>query len=771
MRKLYMIGNTHFDPVWLWKWDEAMASIRATFRAALDRMKEDPDFIYSFSTPPVFEWIAETCPEMLEEIRARVAEGRWELSEGWWLQPDCYSASGESYIRQGLYGQKYLLEKFGKISDTVFNIDSFGHTPSLPQILKKSHISNYCFVRPESRHLPLKHPLFLWEGIDGSKIPTYRAAGVYKETIEKALSRQENDTDDAMIVYGVTDHGGAPTKALLREIHALENARFSTVSAFFNDHKDELPTYFGELLTKDFGPYSNYPKIKRDNRLAEYAVTNAEKASLIAQRDDSLPLSNCWKDILFNQFHDILGGACIRDAYVDAQNTLGRATQTANEILHFRLQSLTSKIRMLGENPKDIWNLVLWNLNGSPFDGYVEAEVQWAHEFPWYDKGICLEDEHGNRFACQIIASKAVIPGFRSRFVFRAQIPSMGYKVFRVIKTEEEPIRHARDPFDFETNRMHVQFDRKSGTIHRVVDKKTKELLYSDILRPIARYDDGDTWAFNVDGYSQSGKAFTLDELKIVESGEIRTTVKATYTWRRSLLTVYYTFYESETYFDVRYAVNWNEKHYVLKLESTVASCKTVAAIPFGSVTREETKADVPMANLVRGGEISYLTDSIFSYNAHGGTLGLTVLRSPIWGDLRISDIDYDDDYEIMSQGITEGRLRITRTPVSHCAVDELINPPIVIVEANHGGTLPAEHSYLHIEGDGIELSAMKKWEYGNAEIIRVYESEGSAKNATLVCGDQRYSFLIKPYEIKTWKKEPQGLTELYMTEDEILSE
>ena len=106
MGQFFMIGNTHFDPVWLWTWDEAMAGIRATFRSALDRMNEHNDFIYSFATPPVFEWIRNVDPAMFEEIKQRVKEGRWELAEGWWVQPDCYSASGESSVRQGLYGQK-----------------------------------------------------------------------------------------------------------------------------------------------------------------------------------------------------------------------------------------------------------------------------------------------------------------------------------------------------------------------------------------------------------------------------------------------------------------------------------------------------------------------------------------------------------------------------------------------------------------------------------------------------------------------------------------
>ena len=109
----YLVGNAHLDPMWQWRWQEGSMEAKATLRSALDRMKEYPDFIYSFCTPPVFEWIKKTDPELFEEICQRVAEGRWDLAEGWWLQPDCYLASGESYIRQGYYGQKYLKENFG----------------------------------------------------------------------------------------------------------------------------------------------------------------------------------------------------------------------------------------------------------------------------------------------------------------------------------------------------------------------------------------------------------------------------------------------------------------------------------------------------------------------------------------------------------------------------------------------------------------------------------------------------------------------------------
>jgi len=204
VKKRYMIGNTHFDPVWLWRWDEAMASVRATFRSALERMKEDADFVYSFATPPVFEWIKNTDPEMFEEIKQRVKEGRWELAEAWWVQPDCYSACGESYVRQGLYGQKYLKDNFGLYSNCVFNIDCFGHSPALPQILKKSHIDYYCFMRPERHHIELETPCFWWKGIDGSEVLTYRAEDAHSKDLNKSME-ECNEYVNIFQNYGIPE--------------------------------------------------------------------------------------------------------------------------------------------------------------------------------------------------------------------------------------------------------------------------------------------------------------------------------------------------------------------------------------------------------------------------------------------------------------------------------------------------------------------------------------------------------------------------------------
>ena len=164
-KKLYMIGNSHIDPVWFWDWDEGMQEVKATFSSVLERMREYPKMRFTSTSSAFFEWIEAIAPKMFEEIRERVAQGRWELTGGWFIEPDCILPCGEAFVRQGLYGQRYFEEKFGQICKTGSNVDSFGHNPTLPQILSKSGMEEYVFMRPR-----LETPVFRWESADGSHV-------------------------------------------------------------------------------------------------------------------------------------------------------------------------------------------------------------------------------------------------------------------------------------------------------------------------------------------------------------------------------------------------------------------------------------------------------------------------------------------------------------------------------------------------------------------------------------------------------------------------
>lgn len=764
VKKKYMIGNTHFDPVWLWHWDEAMASIRATFHSALDRMEQEPSFHYSFATPPVFEWIRKTEPALFERIRQKVASGQWELAEGWWVQPDCYSASGESYARQGLYGQRYLKTHFGVYSKTVFNIDSFGHSPMLPQILKKSGIDYYCFVRPEKRHIQLDAPLFRWKSPDGSSVMAYRAEDAYEKDW-RVTAQKQTQQEDALIVYGVTDHGGAPTKASIQWIREDPSAEFSTVARFFEEHTP-THTVTRELLTGDFGPYANYSKIKKRNRMAEYAVLNAEKACLLAGNYDTEALTACWKDILFNQFHDILGGACIKSAYDHAENMLGRAMASSQELMHFGLQAITRRIRTPGKNPDTIWNIVVWNLNGKPYEGLCEAEVQWVHEFDWYDKGICLEDENGVQYPCQIIREKSVIPAFRSRFAFCAKIPAMGYKVFKLVQTGADVVRPQVDSGCIQTKYLTVNFSPKTGCIESVTDRQTGETLCGQAFVPVCCSDKGDTWAFNIDGYENDPKYFTFEGFQVIESGSLLTELKGTYRLGHSLLELYYRFYGNAPYFDIRYRANWEEKHAVLKLETPVSQHRHTVAIPFGAVERDAASQDVPLGLWLQADKLSITSTGVFAYRMFGGSLGLTLLRSPIYGDLRIGPIDMDLDYDIIDRDIVEGSIRVSFQGDPWSMAEAFQNPPVVICESNHDGDLPASHSFCELRTDGVQLAAVKKCEDSDATIFRVVETWGCACTAQLSAQGQLWEFPLTPWEIKTLKLHGSDLETVNILEE-----
>ena len=219
MKKLYLIGNSHIDAVWLWRWQEGCSEILATWRSALDRMKEFPDFKFVSACASYYQVVEKIDPEMFEEIKQRVAEGRWNIVGGWFLQPDCNIPCGESFARHGLISQRYFQEKFGVIAKTGYNVDSFGHNAAMPKILKGSGMENYVFSRPSEEEMPIGQHSFIWESDDGSKVCGYKIPwGYCIKEVEKLLEFKEKANEDGcdyMAFYGVGNHGGGPTIELL----------------------------------------------------------------------------------------------------------------------------------------------------------------------------------------------------------------------------------------------------------------------------------------------------------------------------------------------------------------------------------------------------------------------------------------------------------------------------------------------------------------------------------------------------------------------------
>ncbi len=330
---LHMIGNAHIDPVWLWQWQEGFQETLATFRSALDRMAETPDFRFTASSAALYAWVERLDPAMFDEIRARVAEGRWELTGGWWIEPDCNIPGGESFVRQALYGQRYFREAFGVTARVGYAVDSFGHHAVLPQILKASGLDAYVFMRPGPHEKGLPGRLFWWESSDGSRVLTFRIPFTYtswghdlESHVRRCAAEMKPPVDAFMCFYGVGNHGGGPTRENIASIQwlnddpdppALEvqhNGRlFDAVSArdwpllVVHDELQHHASLRGALGHQRWTAGGKRASASRDLS----AIAAARHRALLSCKDE---LTHDGKDVLFNQFHDIMAGSSLEEA-------------------------------------------------------------------------------------------------------------------------------------------------------------------------------------------------------------------------------------------------------------------------------------------------------------------------------------------------------------------------------------------------------------------------------------------------------------------------
>ena len=227
MRNLYLVCNAHLDPVWLWEWEEGAAEAIATFRTAADLCEEFDGFVFNHNEAVLYRWVEEYAPELFRRIRRLVAEGRWHIMGGWYLQPDCNMPSGESLVRQIRAGRDYFRDRFGAEPRTAINFDPFGHSRGLVQIMAKSGYTSYIFCRPGNADCPLPSDRFRWQGFDGSSIVGVRVSSHYNSGLGKAVDKigkwlnEHPDTDPGLVLWGVGDHGGGPSRRDLEAIARL----------------------------------------------------------------------------------------------------------------------------------------------------------------------------------------------------------------------------------------------------------------------------------------------------------------------------------------------------------------------------------------------------------------------------------------------------------------------------------------------------------------------------------------------------------------------
>ncbi|HWI65100.1 MAG TPA: glycoside hydrolase family 38 C-terminal domain-containing protein [Symbiobacteriaceae bacterium] len=760
-KRLHMIGNAHIDPVWMWQWPEGFAEVKATFRSALDRMQEFPAFTFSCSSAAHYAWVEENDPDMFAEIRQRVAEGRWEVVGGWWVEPDCNHPSGESFVRQGLYGQRWFQAKLGVKARVGYCPDSFGHTGMLPQILKKSGMDYYVFMRPLPHMKGLPGRLFHWESDDGSRVLAYRIpfeyltqAAAFDSHARRVAAEIKAPQTELMCFYGVGNHGGGPTIENIKCIERLDadpafpSMAFSTTERFFTEMESSgltFPVVHSDLQHVASGTYAAHSGVKRWNRQAENLLVAAEKWCAVAGGPYPDDFTRAWQNVLFNQFHDILAGTSIEPAYDDARNTYGEAMAIGRRNLNNALQSLSWKIDIApaeGMKPVVVFNPLTW-----PVKQVVELEFGRLKETD------ILVDEQGRRVPVQVVRSHATVNGWRSRLSFVADLPALGYRTYRVLPQPGATVIPPMAATDtvLENGRFRLEIDPETGYARSLLDKQLNfELFRGAAARPEVLHDPTDTWSHGETIFHQVVGAFKARRVRLIEHGPVKSVIRVESEYGKSILMQDFTMYQELNRIDVHVTVDWREQFKVLKLRfpTNLHFPKVTYETAYGHIERAANGEEDPgqnwldLSGTIKESNVPYglslLNDGKYSFSVKEKELSLTVLRSPIYAHHDPYVPSPDGRYVFMDQGLQ----RFTYALLPHEGGWEqagtvkrgweLNQPPVPVIETYHAGPLPMVGSYLSVDAENVIVSVVKRHEDSADLILRAYETEKAATHAVI---------------------------------------
>lgn len=781
MNKIHLIGNAHLDPVWLWRWQEGFSEVLATFRSALDRMKDFDDLKFTSACAVYYEWVEKVAPEMFKEIKQRVKEGRWNIVGGWYLQPDCNMPDGESFARHALIAQRYFKEKFGVTANTGYNVDSFGHNRALPKILKASGMDNYVFMRPSCDEQNRSESLFMWESDDGSKVCTYRIPWSYTyslgrmECFTRLKEKADNENMDFMAFYGVGNHGGGPTIALIDAINKLdiENMVYSTPDEYFAGvDKTMLPVLKDELQHHARGCYSAESYVKMANRKCEQNLLAAEKLCIMAKQltGDKYPakkLKKAWKNVLFNQFHDILCGCCVKKAYEDASHLYGETMSITEQAINMAMQKIAWNIDTLGDETlpsyKSHINWKIWE------HGVLGTPVIVFNPNSWNVKTVVainqnvkkMTNSKGQEIPFQFVRGDQTNCEDKYHTAFIADVPAMGYAVYRFFAEKESEKTFEKtmtvSETSLENSKIKVEFDRLTGDICKFYDKEQDRYIIDTPCKAVLLDDtDCDTWAHNKKMLGEMVGMFDTPEFKVIEDGVVRCAIRITTRYNNSTLQRDYTITPDSKEVRVKTKVDFREKHKVLKFTFPMTDEKVIAKIPYGTITRCGYTGEEPCGSWIASGNVCVANDSKYGYDTENGEMRLTTLRSAIYAD---HFGNRDEFCEFMEQGISEFTYSVfpyeTNAQAEKTASELNFTLPY-IMGSFHKGKLPEVISCFECNNDDIIITAIKQAEDSEETVIRAYEANGNNINVEIKLFDEEITAEFAHNEVKTFKSKDE---------------
>ncbi len=764
-----IVGHSHMDTAWLWEIDETIKKCARTFANQLNMMDQFPNYHFMQSSAAHLKFIEDHYPSLFEEIKKRVAEGRYEPNGGVWIECDCNITGGEYMIRHFLWGQRYTMEKFGYKSNSFFLPDTFGYSAAIPQILKGVDIDYFLTTKMDWNDTnTFPYTSFYWQGIDGSKVlahnnithryPTPEAVTVLVDDIkQKAVSHQR------LFTYGFGDGGGGPEDSSaemalrIADLEGCPRVYDTTVGEFMVQHEKSLKnpnTFVGELyLELHRGTLTNQHTIKRNNRKAEIAIRNAEYFTSLkaiadnntASSEELAPLVNT---LLINQFHDILPGTCVPEAHDQSIEETTEIIKTAEEIavkLMKNTQGGVTLYNTLSQKRSDVVELKV--------DKYLDAT---------YSQQM-IEKLSGEKV---LRVSGVEMDGFDSLY----------------LNTTEEN-KEGNSPFAFENNILQtpfatVEFD-SDGSIKSFVDKRVGRELKGDgyNLNTFLFGEDlpfaWDNWDIDADCEMNLKPSTKLKSFEVVADGSVEFRVRTSHEisnlteMKQDII-----FYADNERVDFETVIDWKDKHRLLKtvFDTSVYADYATQEIQFGNVKRttkrnnsfEQAQFEVcnhKYSDLSEPGYgVSLLNDCKYGISLSGSSMSLTLHKGGCKpdprGDAGIHEFSYSFYPHI---GGFNADSVVTNAYT--------FNSPVITVEGNV--KIP---KLLQLNKANIIVEAVKPCEDNQkAVIVRMYEAEGSYTTVDVAYNEAikevtetdmlekdiqkaTTSITFKPFEIKTFR-------------------
>lgn len=768
---VHLIGHSHIDMNWLWTWPDTREVILRDLKSVLQLMDDYPELTFSHSQPATYEVFRQAEPELFQKILAHIQSGRWEATTMAWIENDVNMSSGEAHARQLLEGVFYSREVL-KTSPTSYHApDTFGHAGNLPQLAASAGATRYYHHRANPGQ-ENQFSAYWWEGDDGTRILcistyTYNGEIQARDLAQAAIRAHQFGHTCGLHFHGIGDHGGGPSRQNLdalrrfQTLPGMPTALCSRMDAYTKEILDTgvaLPERKGESSTIFEGCYTTHADTKYYNRAGENLLCTADTLAVLAGQNHTPVLTEAWRKVLFNQFHDILDGSAIHESYVKNKEDFVEVCTTAEQVIESARKALFIA-RKVGANQIGVINPL----------GLPCVEPVCVPEMKG-EGSVVLQSDTGHRTIGQytsqglaFVASLAAYETARydilsesSEVASLQAVPSFAptdnrQVVFLVVQAEEPPY------LKVETEHFVVYVRRDSGIFVSFYDKRVgRELVGYGMRRgsdylDSARADLGLNVLQLVEEHPHGMSSWHYDEVysdlsllrgattRVLETGPSHCILETKHRLRFSTIIQKMIFYRELPWIDFETFVDWQElggeekgvPNLKVAFTARMPECEAWFETPFAAVQRPSDGQEVPALRWADVGGSTYgvalINDSKYGYDALGCRLRLTLIRSGYDPDT-ISDVgQHTIRYRFYPH---PGRWQDAQVVSNALAFNQ---PPITAGGASDLGESAVMVAPLRMpQGSSVQIACLKNAHDGIGVIARFYESVGRASEVRL---------------------------------------